>query len=225
MLEATMLVMEALEGLEGKYEYAIRGHSGESDGVEFVEFGQPPSNRGERLKVLQRMVAHSQFCDTGDRTIEATRRAISDVSARGFVDDEEERKHLVVALSDANFSRYGLDPRWWAEALSDSDAVDAHAVMVGSIADEASLVAGALPRGGARDGRRGRAARRLQADPAARADYRRRGGDVVRWCKLEYCYGATTSGRALGESFVCLVGLPKLTPGLFVLSHFFDVVA
>ena len=42
MLEATMLVMEALEGLEGKYEYAIRGHSGESDGVEFVEFGQPP---------------------------------------------------------------------------------------------------------------------------------------------------------------------------------------
>ena len=51
MLEATMLVMEALEGLEGKYEYAIRGHSGESDGVEFVEFGQPPSNRGERLKV------------------------------------------------------------------------------------------------------------------------------------------------------------------------------
>jgi hypothetical protein len=69
------------------------------------------------------------------------------VSARGFVDDEEERKHLVVALSDANFSRYGLDPRWWAEALADSDAVDAHAVMVGSIADEASLVAGALPRG------------------------------------------------------------------------------
>jgi hypothetical protein len=147
MLEATMLVMEALEGLEGKYEYAIRGHSGESDGVEFVEFGAPPSNRGERLKVLQRMVAHSQFCDTGDRTIEATRRAISDVSERGSVDDEEERKHLVVALSDANFSRYGLDPRWWAEALSDSDAVDAHAVMVGSIADEASLVAGALPRG------------------------------------------------------------------------------
>ena len=40
-----------------------------------------------------------------------------------------------------------MAPRWWAEALSDSDAVDAHAVMVGSIADEASLVAGALPRG------------------------------------------------------------------------------
>ena len=30
--------------------------------------------------------------------------------------------------------------------------------------------------------------------------------------KLEYCYGATTSGPALGERFVCLVGLPKLTP-------------
>ena len=86
-----------------------------------------------------------------------------------------------MALSDANFSRCGLDPRWWAEALSDSDAVDAHAVMVGSIADEASLVAGALPRGGPRVLRRGRAARRLQADPAARADYRRRGGGSCIW--------------------------------------------
>lgn len=94
------------------------------------------------------MVAHSQFCDTGDRTIEATRKAIADVAARAATSDADaDRRHLVVALSDANFSRYGLDPRWWAEALAGSDAVDAHAVMVGSIADEASVVAGALPRG------------------------------------------------------------------------------
>jgi len=68
-------------------------------------------------------------------------------AAAGDGDEGGDRKHLVVALSDANFSRYGLDPRWWAEALAGSDAVDAHAVMVGSIADEASVVAGALPRG------------------------------------------------------------------------------
>ena len=68
MLEATMLVMEALEGLEGKYEYAIRGHSGESDGVEFVEFGQ-------RLLTEENDSHHKgwcalQFCEAGDRTIE-----------------------------------------------------------------------------------------------------------------------------------------------------------
>ena len=40
-----------------------------------------------------------------------------------------------------------MAPRWGAEARSDSDAGDAHAVMGGSIADEASLGAGALPRG------------------------------------------------------------------------------
>ena len=53
-----------------------------------------------------------------------------------------------MALSDANFERYGMDPRWWADALADTgEAVDAHAVMVGSIGHEASVVAGALPRG------------------------------------------------------------------------------
>ena len=47
---------------------------------------------------------------------------------------------------------------------------------------------------------------------------------------MEYCYGATTSGRALGERLVRLrlrlvtsqglVGLPKLTPGCLC-SHIF----
>ena len=41
-----------------------------------------------------------------------------------------------------------MDPRWWADALAGSgDAVDAHAVMVGSLGREAAVVAGALPRG------------------------------------------------------------------------------
>ena len=194
-------VMEALEGLDERYEYAVRGHSGDSGLVEFVNFGNPPPNRGERLKVLQRMVAHSQYCDSGDNTIEAslprspslslslslvcvsfqaercpplpspcspksatsydrtplspktrartqaTRRAVSDLRQRsgdaGNHDDDDEAAvdaatSVVVALSDANFHRYGLDPRWWAEALSASEDVQGYAVMVGSIGTEAA---------------------------------------------------------------------------------------
>ncbi|KAH8082884.1 hypothetical protein JL720_8392 [Aureococcus anophagefferens] len=160
MLEAAMLLMEALAGLDDKYEYAIRGHSGEANAVSFVEWSDPPPDRGSRLKVLQRMVAHAQFCDSGDMTVEATRRACADVKARaddedGAADDDDDAdwarkrgKHLVVALSDANFRRYGMDPLWWADALTDDeDRVAMHAVMVGSIGDEAAAIAGALPRG------------------------------------------------------------------------------
>jgi len=151
MLEATMLVMESLEGLCGKYEYCVKGHSGDDDNVEFVPWGEPPANRGERLKVLQRMVAHAQFCDSGDTTIEATRRAVAECRARSRSDGGENaggpKGAVVVALSDANFRRYGMDPMWWADALTESDDVEAYAVMVGSLGDEASKVSRALPRG------------------------------------------------------------------------------
>ena len=37
--------------LQGRYEYSIVGHSGETDGEEFVSFAAPPADRGSRLKV------------------------------------------------------------------------------------------------------------------------------------------------------------------------------
>ena len=42
----------AVEELRGRYEYSIVGHSGETDGEEFVSFALPPRDRGDRLKVL-----------------------------------------------------------------------------------------------------------------------------------------------------------------------------
>ena len=40
----------AAEELRGRYEYSIVGHSGETDGEEFVSFALPPRDRGDRLK-------------------------------------------------------------------------------------------------------------------------------------------------------------------------------
>jgi hypothetical protein len=59
--------MEAFDDFKHKFDYAIVGHSGESSRVPFVDFGEPPGNRKERLKVLQTMFAHTQFCMAGGR--------------------------------------------------------------------------------------------------------------------------------------------------------------
>lgn len=153
MLEATCLILEAMDGHLDRYEYAVLGHSGDTAKTVFVDFGKPPENRGERLKVLQRMVAHTQFCWPGDNTIEATRLAINHVLAAMEDDphdedeDEESARAFVVVLSDANFRRYGLDPSWWSDALQFHRSVVGHAIMVGSLGTEATVIKSRLPPG------------------------------------------------------------------------------
>ena len=150
MLEAVLLFMEALDGIE-TFEYAIKGHSGSDDDVTFVPFGEPPKNRGDRLKVLKRMVAHTMYCDSGDTTIPATRRAIDALQQRRrHRDDDDDLPPvgLLIACSDANFRRYGLDPTDWSNALlAHRDDVEAYAILVGSLQDEATRIANALPPG------------------------------------------------------------------------------
>ncbi|CAJ1427783.1 unnamed protein product [Effrenium voratum] len=149
MLEATCLIFESMEGLSDRYEYAVLGHSGESAKIPFVDFGKPPANRGERLKILQKMLAHTQFCWPGDNTIEATNSAIDHVldAMPLSTAESEPSRAFVVVVSDANFRRYRMDPLWWSEALKRDPRVDGHAVMIGSIGEEASRIRAALPAG------------------------------------------------------------------------------
>ena len=56
------------------------------------------------------MVAHSQFCMSGDHTLSATRRAIAEVVK------EEADEHFVFVVSDANLERYGINPERLGEA-------------------------------------------------------------------------------------------------------------
>lgn len=101
-LEAACMVMEAFADTElGKYAYEIVGHSGESFDIPFVEADAPPTNNHERLKVLQAMYAHSQFCLSGDNTLQATVHAVDRLAKR---EDSDER--FVIVLSDANLDRY-----------------------------------------------------------------------------------------------------------------------
>lgn len=74
------MIMEAFHGFEHKYQYSIVGHSGDGPEIKLVDYGRAPPNRNERLKILKKMIAHSEHCSSGDSTVEAIHTAIENVA-------------------------------------------------------------------------------------------------------------------------------------------------
>ena len=79
-LEAVLMVMEAFEGYQDKISYDVVGHSGDGFNIKFIDAKSTPKNEAERLKMLKTMIAHSQFCSSGDNTFEATKYAIQQLA-------------------------------------------------------------------------------------------------------------------------------------------------
>lgn len=79
------------------------------------------------------MHAHSQYCWAGDHTLEATELAIKTLS------EEDCDEAIVVVLSDANLQRYGIPPADLATALTLSPKVNAYAVFIGSLGNQAEV--------------------------------------------------------------------------------------
>lgn len=80
------------------------------------------------------MHAHSQFCWSGDNTVAATKYAINSIS------QEDCDEAIVIVLSDANLSRYGISPRSLAHALTAQEPkVQAYTIFIGSLDDEAQM--------------------------------------------------------------------------------------
>ncbi|XP_005100871.1 von Willebrand factor A domain-containing protein 8 [Aplysia californica] len=140
-LEAVLMLMEAFETYEEKFKYDVYGHSGETYMEEFVKMDKPPKNNRERLDVLKTMLAHSQFCISGDHTLEAAKHHIKAVGK------EEADEHFVILLSDANFDRYGIRPTRFGEILTSNEDVNAYAIFVGSLGDQAVRLNKQLPMG------------------------------------------------------------------------------
>lgn len=80
------------------------------------------------------MHAHSQYCWNGDHTLEATTHAIQTLAA---IPDDECDEAIVIVLSDANLSRYGISAKTFANALNSNPKVNAHAIFIGSLGDQA----------------------------------------------------------------------------------------
>lgn len=149
-MESAVLMMEAFEGHENKFQYDIVGHSGESYDLRFVDKATPPANNKERLdliKVLQfnkhlysfankficaqTMHAHAQFCMSGDHTLEATSLAIQSLAK------EDCDEAFVIVLSDANLERYGIPPERFGRILTSDPKVNAYAIFIGSLGNQA----------------------------------------------------------------------------------------
>ena len=92
LLEAMLLVLESVPSggdagaSSSSLEYAITGHSGDSPDITFLDWeDDKPSNEAERYQVLEQMVAHSQFCLSGDHTCAALDLAIRQAAAESRI--------------------------------------------------------------------------------------------------------------------------------------------
>ena len=151
-LQATALVMESFDGMKDKFDYSIVGHSGDSRCIDLVPFGEPPTNAKERMRILQTMIAHSQFCESGDNTLAAVKQAMFDVLQEGSNDDDSTGNALVIAVSDANLERYGITAKDLSRAMqsrSDTSSMTAKAycIFIASFGDEAESIKRELPVG------------------------------------------------------------------------------
>ncbi|XP_011166750.2 von Willebrand factor A domain-containing protein 8 isoform X1 [Solenopsis invicta] len=140
-LEACVMVMEAFSGYEGKFQYDIVGHSGDDYRIVFVDRTQPPTDNKRRLEVIKTMHAHSQFCMSGDNTLQATQHAIASLAK------EDSDESIVVVLSDANLDRYGISPKRFAKLLMSNADVNAYAIFIGSLGDQATRLMKEMPSG------------------------------------------------------------------------------
>ena len=81
---------------------------------------------------LQTLHAHSQFCISGDHTLEATKAAITTITL------EKADEHFVIVLSDANLDRYGIRPQRFANLLTSDENVNAYVIFIGSLGNQAT---------------------------------------------------------------------------------------
>lgn len=143
-LETANLIMKSFDGMTQRFDYQIVGHSGDAASLQFVRFGEPPKTEKEMMRVLQGMIAHSQYCQSGDHTLEAVEEAISALSVHG-----EGNGGIVIAISDANLRRYGIHPRYLGKVIEtgNESKVKAHCVFIGSLGNEAEEIKRELPTG------------------------------------------------------------------------------
>lgn len=113
MAACAVLIMEALQEFDYKYEYAIAGHSGSTSYLPLVKFGEHPKTKGEKAQVVDKIYAHARGASSGDRSLEAAVKASIEVTQNASDADE----YLVFLFSDANLGRYGISPKAIASAL------------------------------------------------------------------------------------------------------------
>lgn len=154
------MMMEAFTGYETLFKYEIFGHSGDEHELPLSPLSSPPSDDKERFEVLRQVYLHSQFCSSGDNTLEATYHSLKHLNSRNIQEQYDEV--FVVVLSDANLERYGISPKELARIIEQqgsgdksrhggreggSAGVACYTIFIGSIGEQAKRLKEALPNG------------------------------------------------------------------------------
>ncbi|KAI9184411.1 hypothetical protein H9P43_003464 [Blastocladiella emersonii ATCC 22665] len=144
-LECAVMLMEALAGVDAAtLTWDMVAHSGDSPQIPLVDAKNPPRHEKDQFKVLETLVAHSQYCWAGDHTLEATQKAVRELAAEAEMYDTS----IVIVISDANLRRYDIAPRSVARALTiGGNDVHAAMVLIGTLGREAEELKRALPPG------------------------------------------------------------------------------
>ena len=151
-IEATAMIMEGLDGMSGKWDYSVAGHSGDHACIPLKEWGGKAPDKTEKLQLLRSMQAHAQYCASGDNTLPAM------VDGAKSAAQEEADDHIVIALSDANLERYGVTPTELSAAMLGTAAakgadaggggtVQVYLIFLASLVDEAEAWIERLPPG------------------------------------------------------------------------------
>jgi MoxR-like ATPase len=135
LLEATLLLTEALRD-DKRFELHIVGHNG-SQAVIPLWTPTTPNDAKSQLKLLESMVAHTQYTMAGDSTLEALEAAMTTAQPND----------LMVVVSDANLKRYRIDPNELAKLVARQTNVHAHLILISSFGEEAYDLAQSIPNG------------------------------------------------------------------------------
>jgi len=138
--ETAVMLMEALRGFEQKFDYEISCHDGDRSHNELISFGKPPADEKDRLKVISKMLAASQFCSPGDNTLRAIEHANDRLAASGPADD-----YFLFAFSDAMFQRYDITSEKLTRALAKNRSVNGVCFLIATLEDEALNMAKQMP--------------------------------------------------------------------------------
>ncbi|KAK2460039.1 hypothetical protein APHAL10511_007962 [Amanita phalloides] len=139
-LETAVMLMETFDRLTRKDKYAwdITGHSGDGPDIALVEMNKPPSELKDRWKIVEKMNMIPQYAFAGDFTVEAIEKSVTEV-AKYDADD-----WFVIAITDANFQRYGITPDQLTRAMKRDPKVNTALICIGEGA-EAKWVTDRLP--------------------------------------------------------------------------------
>merc|ERR1711934_1197333 len=132
------MVMEAAAEVPDRISFEMAGHSGDNEAIIFSAFDRPPRNEKERHKIIQRMIASSQYCSSGDRSLKALAAAAARARARCTNEGDEA---IVLAFSDANLRRYNIGVGQVTRVLDSLSEVQATLVLIGNQNEAAQLAA------------------------------------------------------------------------------------